>query len=92
MSIGVIGPNIDVKLLTPLDTSTIGIHWAEFQFTDHNVWTDPNTGEPFPIPGMPYTVKLPYVVNTIPLRTDIPVDSAGTVSYTHLTLPTNREV
>lgn len=77
MSIGVIGPNIDVKLLTPLDTSTIGIHWAEFQFTDHNVWTDPNTGEPFPIPGMPYTVKLPYVVNTIPLRTDIPVDSAG---------------
>lgn len=74
---GVMGPNIDIKLLTPLDTSTIGIHWAEFQFTDHNVWTDPDTGEPFPIPGMPYTVKLPYVVNTIPLRTDIPVDSAG---------------
>ncbi|WP_300923514.1 KxYKxGKxW signal peptide domain-containing protein [uncultured Limosilactobacillus sp.] len=76
-SIGVIGPNIDVKLLTPLDTSTIGIHWAEFQFTDQNVWTNANTGEPFPIPGASYTVKLPYVVNTIPLRTDIPVDSAG---------------
>ncbi|MBB1124587.1 MBG domain-containing protein [Limosilactobacillus albertensis] len=76
-SIGVIGPNIDVKLLTPLDTSTIGIHWAEFQFTDQNVWTNANTGEPFKIPGTSYTVKLPYVVNTIPLRTDIPVDSAG---------------
>lgn len=76
MTIGVIGPNIDVKLLKPLDTSTIGIHWAEFQFTDHNTWNSTQGGD-FPIPGMPYTVKLPYVVNTIPLRTDIPVDSGG---------------
>lgn len=73
--------DITAKLLKPLDTSTMGIHYAEVEVTDNN-----NAGTAFgntvPLNGIvlgnkTYTIKIPYVVQGLKLRTDIPVDSQG---------------
>lgn len=72
---------VTAKLVTPLDTSKIGIHWAEVEVTDHAIsaYGDEgySNGQPVRVIGRSYTVKIPYVVKEIALRTDIPIDSAG---------------
>ena len=72
---------ITAKLVTPLDTSEIGIHWAEVEVTDHAIsaYGDEgySNGQPVRVIGRSYTVKIPYVVKEIALRTDIPKDKAG---------------
>jgi LPXTG-motif cell wall-anchored protein len=63
------------KLLAPLDTSTIGIHWAEVQVTDTSVFWNGEGTVSQQVIGTPYIVKLPYVVKTLKLKDDIPMAS-----------------
>ena len=73
---GIYGPNINIKLVKPLDTSTIGIHWADVQVTDNNKWTN-GENESFPMVGDPYIVKVPYIVKTLSLKSNIPTNVNG---------------
>lgn len=71
--------NISAKLAAPLDTSEIGIHWGTAIVTDTGAAMDIN-GHPTPYQRIgkdTYTVKFPYVVKTLHLRTDIPTDADG---------------
>lgn len=63
------------KLLAPLDTSTIGIHWAEVQVTDTSVFWNGEATVSQQVIGTPYIVKLPYVVKTLKLKDNIPMAS-----------------
>lgn len=63
------------KVLGTIDTSSVGIHWADIQVTDNNHFGG-NTEAPKVI-GDSYVVKIPYVVQGLKLRDDIPVDANG---------------
>lgn len=87
------------KILGTLDTSSLGIHWANVQVTDNNTFAgDPDA--PKVIGGL-YVVKVPYVVQGLKLRDDIPTDSNGnpvinaqlaTMPKSTSTTPTTPEV
>lgn len=71
-----LGPaNITYKVLGTVDTSTIGIHWADIQVTDNNTFAGV-PGAPHVIGGS-YVVQIPYVVQGLKLRDDIPTDASG---------------
>ena len=63
------------KILGTLDTSSLGIHWANVQVTDNNTFA----GAPLAptVIGDPYVIKVPYVVQGLKLRDDIPTDDNG---------------
>ena len=63
------------KILGTLDTSSLGIHWANVQVTDNNTFA----GAPHApkVIGDPYVIKVPYVVQGLKLRDDIPTDANG---------------
>ena len=63
------------KILGTLDTSSLGIHWANVQVTDNNTFA----GTPLAptVIGDPYVIKVPYVVQGLKLRDDIPTDDNG---------------
>lgn len=67
--------SVTAKLLAPLDTSTVGIHWAEVQVTDTSVFWNGEATASQQVIGTPYIVKLPYVVKTLKLKDDIPMAS-----------------
>ncbi|HJA47280.1 MAG TPA: KxYKxGKxW signal peptide domain-containing protein [Candidatus Limosilactobacillus excrementigallinarum] len=71
---------ITVKV-KPLDTSTIGIHWAEVKVTDNSVLASGedgySNGQPIRIIGGSYIVKVPYVVQGLNLLSNIPTDKNG---------------
>ena len=87
------------KILGTLDTSSLGIHWANVQVTDNNTFAgDPDA--PKVIGGL-YVVKVPYVVQGLKLRDDIPTDDNGnpvinaqlaTMPKSTSTTPTTPEV
>lgn len=65
------------KVLGPVDTSTIGIHWVDVQVTDNNTFGgNPDPATPKVI-GTSYVVQIPYVVQGLKLRDDIPTDATG---------------
>ncbi|MBB1079593.1 KxYKxGKxW signal peptide domain-containing protein [Limosilactobacillus sp. STM2_1] len=72
---------VTAKLLSPLDTSEEGIHWADVQITDHGQVIsagDMYAGSPASyVIGDPYTVKIPYLVKGLKVRDDIPKDANG---------------
>ncbi|WP_295729392.1 MBG domain-containing protein [uncultured Limosilactobacillus sp.] len=68
---------LHLKLVQPLDTSSIGIKWAEVQVTDDSMFTDANNNPIHKVIGSPYVVKVPYVVKTLKPREDSPVDADG---------------
>ncbi len=59
-----------------VDTNEIGIHWANVQVTDNNTFNSAKSDSPKVIGG-PYVVQIPYVVQGLKLRDDIPVDASG---------------
>ena len=63
------------KILGTLDTSSLGIHWANVQVTDNNTFA----GAPHApkVIGDPYVIKVHYVVQGLKLRDDIPTDANG---------------
>lgn len=63
------------KILGTLDTSSLGIHWANVQVTDNNTFAGDSDAPK--VIGDPYVVKVPYVVQGLKLRDDIPTDSNG---------------
>lgn len=60
------------KLTQPLDTSTRGIHWAKVSVDESNV----DNGAFGKLIGS-YTIKVPYIVEGLDLKTDIPTDANG---------------
>lgn len=87
------------KILGTLDTSSLGIHWANVQVTDNNTFA----GAPLApkVIGDPYVIKVPYVVQGLKLRDDIPTDANGnpvinaqlaTMPKSTSTTPTTPEV
>lgn len=63
------------KVLGTVDTSEVGIHWANVQVTDNNTFNGMPGGTK--VIGGPYVVQIPYVVQGLKLRDDIPVDASG---------------
>ena len=63
------------KVLGAVDTSEVGIHWANVQVTDNNTFNGMPDGKP--VIGGPYVVQIPYVVQGLKLRDDVPVDASG---------------
>ena len=87
------------KILGTLDTSSLGIHWANVQVMDNNTFA----GAPLApkVIGDPYVIKVPYVVQGLKLRDDIPTDANGnpvinaqlaTMPKSTSTTPTTPEV
>ena len=54
------------KILGTLDTSSLGIHWANVQVTDNNTFAGDSDAPK--VIGDPYVVKVPYVVQGLKLR------------------------
>ena len=67
------GENFEFKLIGTIDTSETGIHWADISVTDNNTFNGINKV----IGTRTYTVKVPYVVQSLKLRDDIPTDANG---------------
>ena len=63
------------KVVGTVDTSEIGIHWVNAQVTDNNTFNGMPGGTK--VIGGPYIVQIPYVVQGLKLRDDIPVDASG---------------
>lgn len=63
------------KILGTLDTSSLGIHWANVQVTDNNTFAGAPDA-PKVIGGL-YIVKVPYVVQGLKLKDNIPTDANG---------------
>lgn len=63
------------KILGTLDTSSLGIHWANVQVTDNNTFAGAPDA-PKVIGGL-YIVKVPYVVQGLKLKDNIPTDTNG---------------
>lgn len=61
------------QVIGNVDTSTMGIHWADIQVTDNSSFN----GGANKVISDPYIVKVPYVVEGLKLRDDIPVDKSG---------------
>ncbi|MCZ3587113.1 YSIRK-type signal peptide-containing protein [Lactobacillus gasseri] len=87
------------KILGTLDTSSLGIHWANVQVMDNNTFA----GAPLApkVISDPYVIKVPYVVQGLKLRDDIPTDANGnpvinaqlaTMPKSTSTTPTTPEV
>ncbi|WP_367341241.1 MBG domain-containing protein [Limosilactobacillus sp.] len=70
----------NVKLLTPLDTSSVGLKWMTVSATVSNYMSG-TWGVEGPILSADgdntITIKLPYVVQTLALKSGKPTDSAG---------------
>ena len=85
-------PQITAKLLHPLDTSTIGIHWAEVAINDT---TSTGVADGFTNTVGTYTIKVPYIVKglkligNLPEENGTPVINAQRLSYETGTLQTD---
>lgn len=67
-----------IKLEEPLDTSEAGVHWANVQVTEHVPGYYATGGASnFSMVAGTYTFKVPYIVESLKLRTDIPTDDEG---------------
>lgn len=64
------------KVLGTVDTSEVGIHWANVQVTDNNTFNSA-ISDSTKVIGGPYVVQIPYVVQGLKLRDDIQVDASG---------------
>lgn len=72
-----IANDLKFKLIGNIDTSTAGIHFAKFQVTSrlHNSAFD---GLDYNLPVLgTYTVEVPYIVQGLKIRDDIPKDENG---------------
>ncbi|MFY0444873.1 MBG domain-containing protein [Lactobacillus gasseri] len=63
------------KILGTLDTSSLGIHWANVQVTDNNTFAGASDAPK--VIGDPYVIKVPYVVQGLKLKDNIPTDANG---------------
>ena len=71
---------VTAHLVSPLDTSTEGIHWADVFVNDTSLTgynQDMGIETPFLNTVGTYTIKVPYIVKGLKLRTDIPTDADG---------------
>jgi hypothetical protein len=69
-------PQITAKLLHPLDTSTIGIHWAEVAINDT---TSTGVTDGFSNTVGTYTIKVPYIVKGLKLMDNLPEENGTPV-------------